>query len=159
MDMGYSRLAIVLALLVAGCGGTDSGQPSTSVTSVPRDATTSTDDGTDDTLEDVKTPDEVLIEQAREDLAGRLGVDVETVDLVSFERGVWPDGSIGCPEEGKLYTQAVVIGTRIVISHDDESFAYHQAGDEEPFICEDPAEGAFRGQEGDALIPPPGYDE
>lgn len=159
MDMGFSRLAIVLTLLVAGCGGSDAGQVPASFTAMPPDTTSAIGDETDDTMEQVKRPDELLIEQAREDLSGHLGVSVESIELITFERGIWADGSLGCPEEGKLYTQAVVIGTRMILSHAGESFAYHQAGDEPPFLCEDPVEGAFSGQGGDALIPPPGYDE
>ena len=93
------------------------------------------------------------------DLAQRLSVEQKSIKAESVETGVWSDGSIGCPEPGKLYTQALVPGTRVTLVHAGTTYVYHQGGSGEPFLCEDPSEGSFTGVEGDKLIPPPRYDE
>jgi hypothetical protein len=73
------------------------------------------------------------------DASERLGVDAGELVVETAEAVTWPDGSIGCPEPGMGYTQALVEGHRIVISHDGSELAYHQGGDDEPFLCESPA--------------------
>lgn len=93
------------------------------------------------------------------DLADKLEVPPDTIEVDSVESGVWADGSIGCPDPDTGYTQALVPGTRVSLSHDGETYIYHQGGSGDPFLCESPVEEAFTGVEGDLLIPPPGYDD
>jgi hypothetical protein len=73
------------------------------------------------------------------------GVDRDAITLVAAEPVVWPDGSIGCPEPGMMYTQALVEGYRIVLGVDGEEVVYHGAGNEPPFRCDAPAEPASGG--------------
>jgi hypothetical protein len=98
-------------------------------------------------------------EQVLADLAARLEVATEEIEVAKVETGVWADGSIGCPEEGMMYTQALVPGTRVTLSHGGTTYTYHQGGSGEPFLCDSPVEDAFKGVEGDTLIPPPGYND
>ncbi|MBI3361134.1 MAG: hypothetical protein HY023_08490, partial [Chloroflexi bacterium] len=37
----------------------------------------------------------------------------------------WPDTSMGCPEAGKLYSQIIVEGYRIVLESGGKKYAYH----------------------------------
>ncbi len=80
-------------------------------------------------------------EQAVDDLAPRLDVDPGAIEVVAVEDVSWPDGSLGCPEPGQMYTQAVVEGVRVLLAHDGTEYAYHSGGDREPFLCESPAAG------------------
>jgi hypothetical protein len=95
-----------------------------------------------------------LVEEAVVDLATRLGVSETDIELISIEEVTWSDGSLGCPEPGKSYTQALVEGHRIVLGHEEKVYVYHTGGDLGPFLCPNPeAKGG-----GYDLVPPPGDD-
>lgn len=152
----------MFALMIASCGSGDQGADENTTT------TTLTEDMTDTTLApsstqpgDVMPPPEnsPVVQRATTDLAQRIDVPEEEIEIVSLESGVWSDGSIGCPKPGEVYTQALVPGHRVILKHHGETYAYHQGGSQTVFFCEDPSEEAFTGVEGDKLIPPPGYDE
>lgn len=91
-----------------------------------------------------------LVELARQDLARRLGVDAADIELESAEAVVWPDGSLGCPRPGMVYTQVLQDGYRILLRVGKEIYAYHGGGSRGPFLCE----GA-----NDAPLPPPGLGD
>jgi hypothetical protein len=74
-----------------------------------------------------------LIQSVKEDLAERLSVQLEQIDLVDAASVVWPDGSLGCPEPGMMYTQALVPGYRIVLEVGGRQFRYH-ASDRGHFV-------------------------
>lgn len=58
------------------------------------------------------------------DAAAAAGVAVEQVHVVSVEPVTWRDGSLGCPEPGMYYTQALVPGHRVLIEVDGGRFDY-----------------------------------
>lgn len=76
---------------------------------------------------------------AARDLAARLGVPLEQVNLVSEELVEWPDGSLGCPQPGMMYTQVMTDGIRIVMEVGGAQYNYHGGGTRAPFLCENPA--------------------
>jgi hypothetical protein len=82
------------------------------------------------------TPDPALgdREYAIADLRARLGNAAE-IEFVSQEEVTWRDGSLGCPQPGWSYTQALVNGTRIVLRHDGILYEYHSGGQRRPFYC------------------------
>ena len=47
--------------------------------------------------------------------------------IVQAEPVVWPDGSLGCPEPGALYTQALVDGYWIVIAAEGKTYDFRMA--------------------------------
>jgi hypothetical protein len=59
------------------------------------------------------------------DAAKRLGVKESAVVLARAERVTWNDGSLGCPQPGKGYLQALVPGYRIVARTADRELVYH----------------------------------
>ena len=65
----------------------------------------------------------------------RLGVDPGELEVVSVEEVTWPDGSLGCPEPGMSYTQALVEGSKVVLGHDGRVYVYHAGDDDQPFLC------------------------
>lgn len=168
-DMGTARLAsagiflAVLGLLVGACGTDNgsSGAPSTSdAPTTSQEASTTTTIIVDitpapekpsptTTAPPVSEPGlppgidprgNAQVAMAIADLAAMLGVDERTIDVVAWEEVVWRDGSIGCPQPGMAYTQALVDGSRIVLEHDGIRYAYHTARGRDPFYCADPAE-------------------
>jgi hypothetical protein len=143
-------VSAVLMVLVAACGDAS---PSDTTLDPPVGSTVPEDSRGD---MDWSAPG-ILVTWAIDDLAGRLEVPASEVTVVSAESGVWSDGSIGCPEPGMFYTQALVPGRRVTLAVGGESYSYHHAGPDEPFLCSDPADGGFTGAPDDLLIPPPGY--
>ena len=72
---------------------------------------------------------------AVDDLADRLDVDTTAITVIDVEEVVWPDGAFGCPQPGRVYSQVVTEGLRILLGHGDDEFAYHSGGTDEPFLC------------------------
>lgn len=79
-----------------------------------------------------------VVETALTDLATRLELDQAEIEVVSVEEVTWRDGSLGCPEPGMFYTQALVDGTRIVLAARGRRYHYHSGGHRAPFLCEHP---------------------
>lgn len=52
------------------------------------------------------------------------GADESSIEVSAAERVTWSDGSLGCPEEGMVYTQALVDGYWIVLSTSVGSLDY-----------------------------------
>lgn len=80
---------------------------------------------------------DALAQSARQDLAARLDVDPDEIEVGTVHDVIWPDGSIGCPEPDKMYTQALVEGAYIELVHAGDTYPYHWGhGLPEPFLCE-----------------------
>jgi hypothetical protein len=84
-----------------------------------------------------EAPDGVLAPVVA-DAATRAGSDTSAVSVVSAEPADWSDGSLGCPEPGVLYTQALVSGWRIVVRVGDQEVDYRVTGPGAFRICERP---------------------
>ena len=76
--------------------------------------------------------------EAVQDLSGRLGIPSGEVQAVSEKRVTWRDGSLGCPKEGMMYTQALIEGTLIVLRVEGRDYQYHSGQGRAPFYCENP---------------------
>ena len=66
-----------------------------------------------------------LAEQARADLAKKLGVEKDAVTINFFRPAEWPDASLGCPAEGQVYTQQLTKGFTIELSSAGKNYEYH----------------------------------
>jgi hypothetical protein len=154
---GLTGLAAVIAL--AACGGDDdsgsgatsgtvpsvsdttpgssvppsSVPPSTpplSVTPLPPESSPGSFPGT------AMDPSSPLVTDAVADLAGQLDLSPDDVTVVAAREVTWPDGSLGCPEPGMMYTQALVDGTLVVLEADGQRYEYH--GGTPLVLCENP---------------------
>ena len=56
-----------------------------------------------------------LLPALLEDAARRSGVAASQLRVASWQAVTWPDGALGCPQPGRMYTQALVPGWRGVI--------------------------------------------
>ena len=83
-------------------------------------------------------PDDGPLATAIADLSRQTGVDFDEIQVVVNEPVTWRDGSLGCPEPGKMYTQALVDGYRIVLRAAGEEVAYHGSTGRPPFRCDHP---------------------
>ena len=76
--------------------------------------------------------------EAMTELSERIGVDVEDIELVSLLEVTWRDGSLGCPEDGVAYTQALVPGQQMILRVNGEDYYYHSGKSGEFSYCGDP---------------------
>jgi len=147
--MRYAAAGVVVAglLLFSGCGSESdppptAGQensvtPSTQPPS-PDPTTPGTPAPSTPGSPAPSTPAQGPVEQAKTDLAGRLGIGVGEVTLVSAEEVTWSDGSLGCPQPGMRYTQVLTNGSRIVLEAAGKQYSYHSGGRRTPFLCTNP---------------------
>jgi hypothetical protein len=132
MVMRTVSVVVATACLLVACGnntGTDTGNDT---------GTGETPSMTPSPTSSSSTPAGGPVEQAKADLAKRLSIDAARVTVVSSEEVTWSDGSLGCPEPGMMYTQALVPGGRIILEVDGTQYNYHSGANRAPFLCEHP---------------------
>lgn len=95
-----------------------------------------------DALPTGPVPDSVLerpdVQEAIAAEAERRGVSEDQVAVAGFRDVTWNDGSIGCPQDGMMYTQALVPGYQLVLEVDGQKASYHSARDKEFSYCANP---------------------
>jgi hypothetical protein len=69
------------------------------------------------------------------DVAARTGVAADSVTVTQASSVNWSDGSVGCPEEGRSFTQAIVPGILILLEADGEIYRYHGRDGGNVFHC------------------------
>ena len=79
-------------------------------------------------------------QQAISDLAERLQIEPQTITVTRVEVVTWPNGSLGCPEPGMMYTQALIDGFFIQLQVGDQRYNYHSGSRGAPTLCESPGE-------------------
>lgn len=87
---------------------------------------------------------QTYIDLATTDLAERAGVDVAAIVVVSAVSVTWGDGSMGCPQPGVAYTQALQDGTVVELRANDRLYRYHSGGSKKPFLCDQPLKSTPR---------------
>jgi hypothetical protein len=76
-----------------------------------------------------------FVTQAKEDLAKRLSIPMDQIELVELQSVVWPDKGLGCPQPGMVYPQVQVDGLLIRFSVGGRIYEYHGGGSRPPFLC------------------------
>jgi hypothetical protein len=82
-----------------------------------------------------------LVDQIIADAAGRAGVTSSDVTVIRSEAVVWNDGSLGCPEPGVMYTQALVDGFWVVVSVAGTEYDYRATANGNFKLCARPPAG------------------
>jgi hypothetical protein len=72
------------------------------------------------------------------DAAARLRVDAPAVTIVDARTQTFSDGSLGCPEPGMMYTQALVDGYQVIVEANDTRLDYRGSAPGRFRICENP---------------------
>ena len=106
-------LAIALSMASAGCSAQTAGQSAAPV--VPAQ---------ESPMPSMITLSE-LTEKVLADAAKRSGMDKASLKVESAEAVTWSDGSLGCPEPGMMYTQALVPGYRVKVRAGEVLLDYH----------------------------------
>jgi len=76
-----------------------------------------------------------MIDAALDDAVNRTTATRQQILVTIAEAVTWSDGSLGCPQPGMLYTQALVPGYRIVLSAAGEVLNYHASLHGRPVFC------------------------
>jgi len=80
-----------------------------------------------------------LIDEAKDDLARRLSIPVSQIILVEAKDVIWPDSSLGCPQEGMMYAQVLTPGYLIRLKYDVRDFEYHAGRGGSLTYCKNPS--------------------
>ncbi len=75
------------------------------------------------------------VNSARADLAKRLDIPEDGVQVESARQVQWRSGAMGCPKKGMQYTQVVTPGFLIILEAGGDSFRYHAGMKKSPFLC------------------------
>ena len=134
---GVAVLAVVL-LGVSACGQSGDGTapsspPATTAPTTPAapapsagasgTASPSASGGSAALPDDLRTRPAVAAAVA--DTATRQGVDPSQVVIAAWTPVTWTDGSLGCPEKGMAYTQALVPGELLMLRVGTGLYQYH----------------------------------
>ncbi len=96
--------------------------------------------------------------QAMLDLSQRFGVSMDDIKLVSLLEVTWGDGSLGCPQPGMAYTQALVPGQQMILRVAGEDYYYHSGKGSQFEYCSDP-QPPLDSMPFNPLEPIPGQDD
>ncbi len=77
-----------------------------------------------------------LLNSVLDDAAQRLGAAPDTLVVTRAEATTWSDGSLGCPEPGMFYTQALVDGYWIVVEAGGQTLDYRTQSNGFFRLCE-----------------------
>lgn len=73
---------------------------------------------------------------AEADLAARLNVPSNDIEVVRVEAVEWSDTSLGCPQPGMVYAQVITPGFRLVLEAEGQKYEYHTDGERTVVLCE-----------------------
>ena len=79
-----------------------------------------------------------MVQKSKEMLVDLLnnGLKAEEIAVVSAESREWRDGSLGCPQPGMMYTQAITSGYLIVLKTGEHQYEFHTgAGNDAGVLC------------------------
>jgi hypothetical protein len=88
-------------------------------------------------IEDPSSPEaKDRVARAKEDLAKRLSIAADTIQLLKYESVTWPDGSLGCAQPGVVYLQVPTDGARIRLAAQDRAWVYHAGRAKQLVLCD-----------------------
>lgn len=80
---------------------------------------------------------EQVVQLAQKDLAQRLDLAAEAIQLVSVEAVEWSDTSLGCPQPGMMYAQVITPGFGVVLEAEGERYEYHTDTGRFAVLCDE----------------------
>lgn len=80
---------------------------------------------------------EAAVAAAVADLTQRLAIDEQEILVQVVEAVDWSDASLGCPQPGMMYAQAITSGFRVVFEVDGKIYDYHTDRRGSAILCEE----------------------
>jgi len=68
---------------------------------------------------------EDALDSAMTDLASRLKLGKDAIQIASVEKRMWSDSSLGCPKPGMMYSQVITPGFLIQLTAGGKVYTYH----------------------------------
>lgn len=81
---------------------------------------------------------QAVVDSILEDAAQRTGADPATARVLRAEAVTWSDGSLGCPEPGMFYTEALVDGYWVIVELGGQTLDYRVGAHGAFRLCEQP---------------------
>jgi hypothetical protein len=69
------------------------------------------------------------------DAMKRSGLTLDKLAVVSAEKVTWTDGALGCAQPGRMYTQAIVPGYRVLMRAGERLLIYHASESGDLVLC------------------------
>lgn len=138
MRRALTALSLTALLLLSACNRSQTPMPTATPAALP------TADAGDpafqspvqqDQAPEATSPERVLASAAIEDLAGRLGVAPEAIEVVEINEIDWPDASLGCPAPDMGYAQVITPGIQVILESGGQTYAYHGSSPNDLFLC------------------------
>jgi hypothetical protein len=137
-------LIILVGAWDAGCAGDNMGTIPTdespvpgTLTAEPQPTTSIPTPSPDPPVGVVPREAQGVVALARADLAERLGVEREAIEVTAVEAAKWSDASLGCTQPGQMYAQVVTPGFRVVLKARRETYVYHTDREQTVMLCEE----------------------
>jgi hypothetical protein len=104
------------------------------ITCAPGCSRPSTTNGEPAIQEQSNLADPVILAQAK--AAKKLGIPLDSIEIVSITATNFADSSLGCPQPGMAYTQVITPGYRIITRGDSKQLTVNVSGGR-GVICND----------------------
>ena len=130
-----ATLTTLLGLLTFGCDTGRSAEVSVDAPASARGSSAGSSTPSARERPQVANDLESMVQAALADAARVATPGASAPQLIRAEKVTWPDGSLGCPMPGRMYTMALVRGYRIRIRSGSAELAYHGAERGSPFLC------------------------
>lgn len=145
--------AATLVVLLTGCAGAPTATPSqpaptptTEATVLPTNLTPLSPEPAPGSAGPGQLPTTVpdaaasdpAVERAVAAEAERSGVDTAAIEVTGYAVVTWSDSSLGCPEPGMMYGQALTPGKQLVLTVDGQQVSYHAGATGDFFYCAAP---------------------
>lgn len=78
------------------------------------------------------------VQLAKRKVARKTGVRPRKIKLISAKAEQWPNSALGCPKPGKMYSQIVTPGFRIVLKAKGHRYEVHTGRADQAVICKKP---------------------
>ena len=144
-----ARLLVLVPFLLAGCGSggaPSDGAPASDASDRPVRSVGPVEPVESESGEAaIGEVPAALLEQILANAADVADVDIEAIEVLRAESVTWNDGSLGCPERGMMYTQALVEGYQVVLDAAGAELDYRATENGDFRLCENPAPGESSG--------------
>jgi hypothetical protein len=79
-----------------------------------------------------------ILDAVLADAAARTGVAVADITVVEAAAVTWPNGALGCPQKGFLYTDMIAPGYHVIVEAGGRQLDYRFGISGAPSLCENP---------------------
>lgn len=83
-----------------------------------------------------ETPQGIL-DMILADAVKNTGAEIQNIEILRSQAVTWPDGSLGCPQEGMAYIQVLIEGYWVVLKIDGLEYDYRVSENGNFTLCKD----------------------